>query len=117
SKNKMKSHLQNIKTYLKKVLESKNQIESVILNIPKNVIWELISDFRELIQKIPTVADIAEYDGDPNSVGTKLTLKWEEKKVTCFLIVKHIENNQDTNEWKYILECFDGTPNITHQIL
>jgi hypothetical protein len=117
SKLKMKIHLQRIKNYLKKILESKNQIESIIINNPINVIWDLISDFRELIKKIPSVADLALYEGDPLSIGTKLQLKWEEKKVTCFLKVKVIEKDDVKNEWKYVLECYEGTPNIPQQIL
>ncbi len=117
SKLKMKVHLQSIKNYLKKILESKNQIESIIINNSINVIWDLISDFRELIKKIPLVADSALYEGDPLSIGSKLTLKWEEKKVTCYLKVKDIEKDDVKNEWKYILECYEGTPKIPQQIL
>ena len=116
SKNDMQKHFERVKNYLKNKIKLL-QIESVIIDKSQQEVWDIISDFNVFIKHVPLVADTAEYIGEPKVIGTKVVLKWLEKKVTCYLKVVLIECDKSNNEWIYRLECYDGIPKIPNQIL
>ena len=117
SKKNMKIHLLRVKNYLKKYSEEIVQNESVILDKSQSEVWNIISDFNVFIKHVPFVADIAEYQGDPKVVGTKVVLKWTDKKVTCFIRIVSIENDEANTNWIITLECYDGIPQISKQLI
>jgi hypothetical protein len=118
SKKQMKSLFEDINVFLKnRVSKQVVQTEAVIVNKPQLFVWKIVSDFREFIGHVAMVADVAEYEGEPNVVGSKVTLKWLDKKITCFLRVSLVCNLEDNEEWQYELECYDGVPKIPPQTL
>ena len=95
--NSLKKEISLQKEIIKKFHEYLNtktveirQIESIVIDINRNCLWEIISNWSNFRKLVPFIADEVIYEGDPNTVNTNLTLRWVNKKVECFLKVRKI---------------------------
>lgn len=117
-KKSMKEHFEKISSFLKKTIGKKmSQVESVVLNKSQKKVWSIISDFREFVQQVPIVAEEIEYDGDPHEIGSKFVMKWVSKNIICNLRVSLLSKDEQSQEWTYEAECYDGKPYIPKQTL
>jgi len=66
---------------------------------------------------VPSIADEAEYDGDPLTIGSKVILKWVSKNVLCFLKLTSIDIEEKNGFYQLVFDCYDGVPKVPAQTL
>lgn len=103
--------------YLRKNSDNLFQIESVIINEEREKVWNIITNWSKLQKIVPTLADEVLYDGDPLSVNTKCKLQWNTKNMEFNIKVKKVLKENPTDDWEYVLECYDGRPKVPLQEL
>lgn len=101
--------------YLSTSLDDLYQFESIIIHSKIKEIFDIVSNWTVLQPIAPSIADQVEYEGDPLVIGTKFKISFLAKKMVCFLKVIQNETNENCNEWKYYLECYDGKPKVPLQ--
>ena len=104
-------------TFLKKSTEYLNQSESIIINREKEIIWNIITDWRILHNIVPEVADEVECEGDPHEIGSIIKMKFASKDVECKLKVIYFNCVKEEEKWEYHLESFEGKPRVPNQLI
>ena len=99
-----------INNYLNKSTIDLYQNESIIIKSKMMKIWNIISNWVEFKNLVPFISEKVIYLGNPLKIDTKLLLKWTSKNIDCHLKVIKIDNDEQKNEWTYVMECFDGIP-------
>ena len=120
--NSLKKEISLQKEIIKKFHEYLNtktveirQIESIVIDINRNCLWEIISNWSNFRKLVPFIADEVIYEGDPNTVNTNLTLRWVNKKVECFLKVTNVSCDKKNIIWEYSMHCYQGVPLVPDQ--
>jgi len=107
--------LKKFDDYFNSTFEEINQVETSVLNIKRSVLWALISNWANFKKLVPFIADEVIYEGDPNKLGTNLTLKWVKKEVECNLKVIKVSCDKKSDIWEYYMHCYKGVPVVPDQ--
>lgn len=92
------------------------QFESIEIDSTRKEIWDVITNWCVLRTVSPDVADEIEYKGNQLLVGSEIKLIFNLKKnFVCHIRVKKINCDTYSQDWEYILECYDSCPKVPYQ--
>ncbi len=107
--------LKKINDYLNNSYQFFSQEESLVLELNRKCLWEIVSNWNIFKKLVPFIADLVIYDGNPQVKGTNLRLKWLKKNIECFLKVERVSIEKDSDIWEYSLLCYKGVPAVPEQ--
>lgn len=107
--------LKKINDYLNSFNDYFIQEESIVLEINRKCVWEIVSNWNIFKKLVPFIADDIKYEGDPQIQGTEVRLIWVTKKIECFLKVERVSIDKDSKIWEYSLLCYKGVPAVPEQ--
>ena len=111
----MEDLFDKIDSHLTLIIKEVYQNESIILNVKRNKLWAIISNWNILQKIVPFIADEVVYDGVPDEVDSNLTLKWVKKNVEVYLKVNEVDCDRKSDIWVYSLICVKGIPVVKDQ--
>ena len=103
--------------YLKNTADNLYNIESIIIRKNRLKIWNIITDWNLFHHYAPCISEKVEYEGDKLVIGSIITLKWDSKNIVCRLKIVKIDKIDSNKNWTFVLECFEGKPNLPNQQL
>jgi len=102
--------------YLSENTDNLYQVESILIKSSMIKVWEKISNWFEFQKAVPIICEKVVLTGEQYQINSTFSLTWPTKQVECNLKVKEINQNEE-NEWVFVLECYDGKPKSPRQEL
>jgi hypothetical protein len=92
------------------------QFESIQIDSTRKEIWDVITNWCVLRTVSPDVADEIQYKGNQLNVGSQIKLIFNiKRKFVCDLRVVKVNCDMYSQDWEYVLECYDSCPKVPFQ--
>jgi ribosome-associated toxin RatA of RatAB toxin-antitoxin module len=104
-----------VEKYLQTSIMHLNQMESAIINLSIDKVWDVVTDWRVFKKFCPMICDNVVYDSSPMEINSQMHIFSEQSTSEFHLRVKEISICDE--ERNYILDYVDGKPKSPDQEL